>query len=451
MTNIGYLILILIGLPLFLTAYRLLPVRGQKPAIIIGSLFYYLIFSEFKLVGLGFLFVSLLINYAGVALICGFREKKTGLILTWLFSLINIAGLVYSKLFEISIVGISFYTFTVLALLIDAYRNKNLKIKKPIDYFVYMVAFPKLVMGPITRYSELSGELEELDNAHGLSSIKLRHGLKLFISGLGMKVIIADQLGTMWNSICVSGVLGISCPTAWLGALAYSMELYLDFWGYSLIAVGLGKMLGLELPYNFNEPYVSRTVGEFWRRWHITLGTWFRDYIYIPLGGSREGSLKTVLNLLIVWLITGLWHGIDINFVIWGCTLGILIILEKTTPLGKMGETKIAGHIYLIFVMLFSWMIFAHANVLDLWIYLKCMFGIYSEGANPAGGQFIRYIREYWYFLLTALFIISPLGKMLNEKIMKQKWANIIYLLIFWIAIYLLHSTTSNPFMYAAF
>lgn len=449
MTNLSNLILILVGLPAFLIIYRLVPVKWQKSVLIAGSLIYYIVYSDFSILAISFMLISAILNYLLLFPLNRINKPLIKKVYIWAIVLFNVGILCASKITGVTVTGLSFYIFTLIALQIDLYRQYE-EIGF-VDFLTYIYAFPKLAMGPITRYSEQKDKIKLLDKEYGLISKSLRSGIKLFILGLGMKTIIADQLSTMWNSICVSGVLGITTETAWLGALAYSLELYLDFWGYSLMAVGLGKMVGLQIPRNFDAPYTSKTVSEFWRRWHVTLGAWFRDYIYIPLGGSREGKLKTVVNLMIVWAITGLWHGGSINFLLWGGVLGLIVVLEKLTPLGKLSNTKVIGHIYVIVILPITWMIFAHSNLNDMWIYLKVMFGMYSQGASPANGQFVRYMRDYWYLLLMAIFVVSPPAASLYEKIKKHKWGAIVYVLIFWASIYLMYSSTSNPFMYAAF
>jgi len=449
MANISNLILILLGLPAFLLIYRFVPVNWQKIVIIVGSLIYYIVYSDFGILALAFMLCSAFLNFL-FQIPFGKIEKPTlKKIYIWLIVFINVVPLCVVKITSVSITGISFYTFTIIAFQIDLYRKYE-KISL-CNYLTYIYSFPKLAMGPITRFSEIQKNIENLEKEHGLVSKSLRGGIKLFILGLGMKTIVADQLSTLWNSICVSGVMGITVQTAWLGAIAYSLELYLDFWGYSLMAVGMGKMIGFRIPYNFNAPYNSKSISEFWRRWHITLGSFFKDYIYIPLGGSRAGTLRLILNLSIVWLITGLWHGININFLIWGIVLGLLVIIEKTTSLKKISDTKVIGHIYVLFIIPITWMIFAHSNLSDMVVYLKCMFGIYSAGASPASGQFIRYIQDYWYWLLIAIFITTPYAAKAYDYIKRRKWGTIFYIIVFVFSVYLMYSTTSNPFMYAAF
>ena len=221
-------------------------------------------------------------------------------------------------------VGISFYTFKSISYLIDVYRSGHAE-RSFLRFGAYLCCFPQIVSGPIMRY----GEMEQAQQFGVWKAARAEDGLKYITAGLGMKVLLADRLGFLWNDIQTIGFESISTPLAWLGAAAYSMELYFDFAGYSLIAVGIGRMIGLPAIKNFDQPYSSRSVSEFYRRWHMTLGSWFRDYLYIPLGGNRKGTLRTVFNLLLVWAVTGFWHGGGLHFILWGMILGLLVVIEK--------------------------------------------------------------------------------------------------------------------------
>lgn len=445
MENFNFLILILIGLPTYIIVSYLAPIKWQKIILVVGSLLFYIFCSKFSFTAFLFLLVSSYVN-------CMFNKaliKNHKSFLLFIFVVINIAAWIGAKILGVEILGISFWTFTIIGALIDSYKYKtDIELK---DWLIFVFAFPKLMMGPIARYNKLESDIKRLDKYSCIVSSGVEEGLKLFILGLAMKTLIADELGTMWNSICVSGVLGISTATAWLGAFSYTIELYMDFWGYSLIAIGLGKIIGLSIPENFNDPYMAKSVSDFWRRWHITLGTWFRDYVYIPLGGNREGKFGTVTNLLIVWVLTGLWHGLGLNFILWGLVLGIIIIFEKMTPFGKLVEKNWIGHIYLPVVMLFTWMIFAMNDVNDILVYIKCMIGIYSPDAIPANGQAMRYLFEYWPQLLAGIALMVPSLHNIFKKISNKKVTNILLIAIFWICIYVMYTSDSNPFMYAAF
>ena len=247
----------------------------------------------------------------------------------------------------------------------DVYRGDVKADSSIVSLGAYLCMFPQLIAGPIVVYSDICTELK----ARTISIEKLDNGLKTFIIGLGYKVIIANRIGTLWNEVCTIGFESISTPLAWLGAFAYSMQLYFDFCGYSLMAIGLGEMLGFHMPENFKHPYMARSVTDFWRRWHITLGAWFREYVYIPLGGNRKGSFHTICNLLVVWFLTGFWHGAAWNFILWGLFIFVLQIIEKNITLkwltGDHIISKIVSHIYMIFYILISWTIFAISDFTD--------------------------------------------------------------------------------------
>ena len=221
--------------------------------------------------------------------------------------------------------GISFYTFQTMSYTIDVYRGKVTAEQNLIDFGAFVVLFPQLIAGPIVRYTDISRELRE----RKLDPGQINDGVKLFLFGLGSKVLIANNIGSLWTEVEQMGFAGISTPLAWLAILAYAFQIYFDFSGYSLMAIGLGKMLGFEFPKNFDFPYISRSMTEFWRRWHMTLGSWIREYLYFPLGGNRKGKARNILNLLIVWAATGFWHGADWNFIFWGLYFFVLLLIEK--------------------------------------------------------------------------------------------------------------------------
>lgn len=347
--------------------------------------------------------------------------------------------------------GISFYTFQIVSYIIDVYRGTIPVEKSFINLGAYLCMFPQLIAGPIVVYSDIHKELEN----RKLSIVNLDEGLKVFILGLGVKVILANQIGTLWNEVCMIGFESISTPLAWLGAAAYSMQLYFDFWGYSLMAIGLGKMLGFHMPVNFNHPYTARSVTDFWRRWHITLGAWFREYIYIPLGGNRRGRLKTLRNLFIVWFLVGFWHGADWNFILWGLLIFVLQVIEKNLllPLLKKENiiAKVLSHAYMILYILVSWTIFAISDFDQLCIYLARMFPFFGLGNTLNPTDFVKYLTTYAPLLFICLFFCTEYPKRLAEKL-EQKLLNVgISLAIFWYAVYYLSIGLNNPFLYFRF
>lgn len=288
--------------------------------------------------------------------------------------------------------GVSFYLFQSAGYLIDVYRGEEAE-KNLIDYAAFTIAFPQLTMGPILRYREWRGALKE----RTITREDVFSGFELFVVGLCFKVLLADQLAPLWASLERIGYEYLSTPLAWLGAVSYSLQLYFDFSGYSLMAMGLGQMLALPVPRNFDLPYTARSVSEFYRRWHITLGTWFRDYVYIPLGGSRNGNARTVLSLTVVWFFTGLWHGASWNFVLWGVMLLGFILLEKFCIGNFLKEHKVLSHVYLLFVIPQTWVIFRITRLKDVGAYFpacsRCSAHtapsprrMCSSCSHPAGG-----------------------------------------------------------------
>lgn len=430
-----------IFLPVYILALRVVSVKFQKPLLVLGGLLFYTFGQKYLVIGLA---ASVAINFGFQKWILHVKNKTVPLIVSVIF---NAGILCACKILGFLPLGISFYTFQMISLLAD---TKNEKISF-IDFCAMSMYFPKLVMGPLVRYKDYKDDLKRADERRLVTAEGIEEGARLFTAGMFIKVVIADNLATLWNSINVAGAAGITTSVAWLGAITYTIELYMDFFGYSLMAVALGKMFGINLPENFNEPYSSRSVGEFWRRWHITLGAWFRDYIYIPLGGSKKGTFRNILNLLIVWLITGFWHGFGLNFIIWGLMLFVLIVLEKFTPLGKLTKVKGLGNVYLIFVIVISWVIFAINDISSLTDYLKCLFGIRIEGASPAGSQFMRYIRTYWYLLAGGILAMTPLSRIFAKKFGKKWWMVLILAPMFALSVYFIIQGKGGAFMYYIF
>ena len=343
--------------------------------------------------------------------------------------------------------GISFYTFQMVSYQIDCYRGT---IEKPagfVSFAAYVSMFPQLIAGPIVRYTEVADKM--LDRKTGIRNVE--NGLKLFTVGLGLKVLLANQIGTLWHTIMSAGAGNLHIAVAWLGAAAYSFQIYFDFWGYSVMAMGLGKMLGFRIPRNFDTPYASRSVSEFWRRWHITLGRWFREYVYFPLGGSRKGRIRTVCNLLIVWACTGLWHGADWNFLLWGMLFFVILTVEKNTFGRRLEGTKVLGHIYTLILIPITWVVFAITDMGQLAAYLGNMFGIHGTEVLVGTQQFIRYIKEYWVLLIACIVFITPFPAKLFRKCRDRWFAVVVLLLIFWFSVHEIMVGSNNPFLYFRF
>ncbi len=313
-----------------------------------------------------------------------------------------------------------------------------------IKYAMYVFMFPQLLSGPIVSYDYINEQLDKRKKF--LKNVFI--GFKYFIVGLGFKVLLANRIGGIWNDILMIGIESISTNLAWLGIIGYSLQIYFDFYGYSLMSIGLGKMIGFTLPDNFKTPYLSVSMTEFFRRWHITLGTWFKNYIYIPLGGNRKGKLRTIFNLLVVWLLTGLWHGANYNFILWGLVIFAIIIIEKLWLKEYLDRHKFVGHLYMLFLIPITWAIFAITDLQQLIIMFKKMF-TFSEGLYLL--DYIKYFKIYG--ILIILGIICSTGVV--EKFIIKKQNNIVtislLIIIFCSSIYYLYIGLNNPFLYFSF
>ena len=333
---------LLIFFPIFFTCYYLTPNKYKNYTLLLGSLAFYFIGTINAPYHFVLLIACMLVDFVvGLGISRSKKHKKLLLVVGIVFHLICLctfkyAGFVISELNRLSEsfnftaniilpIGISCYTFQGISYLIDVYRGDIEAEESLLCYCVYISMFEQLIAGPIVTYGQVQYDLHKR-NIWFEDALK---GLGIFIFGLGLKVLLANPLGKLWSQTLAIGFESISTPLAWMGVAAYSFQLYFDFFGYSLMAIGMGKMLGFELPINFNHPYTSLTMTEFWRRWHITLGSWFREYVYIPLGGSRRSVPRVILNLLIVWLLTGIWHGAGYNFMLWGFMLFCILVIEK--------------------------------------------------------------------------------------------------------------------------
>lgn len=443
--------------------YLFIPEKYRNIVLLSGSLLFYAAGEPYYVL---LLILSILINYGAGKLILD-KEKKTAknvLILSliynfgmlFIFKYWDFAAGILNRLsagetipvLSLSLpLGISFYTFQIVSYLFDCYRGKWKEKTDFVSFAAYVTMFPQLVAGPIVKYEEVAERMK----ARKIRAKSVESGLKLFSIGLGLKVLLANQIGTLWNTLMSAGPGNLSAAAAWMGAFAYSFQIYFDFWGYSLMAKGLGKMLGFRIPRNFNNPYTSRSVSEFWRRWHITLGRWFREYLYIPLGGNRKGFFRTVFNLFVVWSLTGLWHGASFNFVLWGLLFFGLIALEKK-GFGKWLESKkIAGHLYVILLIPVTWMVFAITDMRQLLHYLQNMIGIHLSDVIVGSEQVVRYLKEYGVLFIFCILFSTSSPMDLYRKY-KQKWYVIaIIVVIFCLSVYEIMSGSDNPFLYFRF
>ena len=450
-------------LPVFMLLYLFIPEKYRNIVLLSGSLLFYAAGEPYYVL---LLILSILINYGAGKLILD-KEKKTAknvLILSliynfgmlFIFKYWDFAAGILNRLsagetipvLSLSLpLGISFYTFQIVSYLFDCYRGKWKEKTDFVSFAAYVTMFPQLVAGPIVKYEEVAERMK----ARKIRAKSVESGLKLFSIGLGLKVLLANQIGTLWNTLMSAGPGNLSAAAAWMGAFAYSFQIYFDFWGYSLMAKGLGKMLGFRIPRNFNDPYTSRSVSEFWRRWHITLGRWFREYLYIPLGGNRKGFFRTMFNLFVVWSLTGLWHGARFNFVLWGLIFFGLIALEKK-GFGKWLESKkIAGHLYVILLIPVTWMVFAITDMRQLLHYLQNMIGIHLSDVIVGSEQVVRYLKEYGVLFIFCILFSTSCPMDLYRKY-KQKWYVIaIIVVIFCLSVYEIMSGSDNPFLYFRF
>lgn len=366
---------------------------------------------------------------------------------------LDVAALVIFKCLAIFVnnallpIGISFYVFKMISYQVDLVRGDVWN--KP-DFqrtALYFTMFPQVVSGPIMRYNE-----GEFDREKSSSLEQFEDGLKYFAAGLGMKVLLADRLAILWRDIQMIGFQSISTPLAWLGALGYSLQLYFDFWGYSLMASGIMVMLGYEFIENFHHPYAAKSISEFYRRWHMTLGSWFRDYVYIPLGGSRCRKGRLVCNLAVVWLLTGVWHGNGVNYLIWGAALGLFIILEKICYGRFLKKLPVLGNLYVLLLIPLTWVVFAITDLKQLGIYFGRLFPFIGGAGQAVNSQdIVRYTQNYSVYLIAGILLCIPAVFRFFEKHKKNPIVVFALVVIFWASVYFLSSSAGNPFMYLNF
>lgn len=343
--------------------------------------------------------------------------------------------------------GISFYTFQIASYVVDIYRGKMKYTGSLLEFASYVSMFPQLIAGPIVQYPEVSKELRK----RNVKLLDIERGLEIFCLGLGSKVLLANKIYTLWNQVQGIGFANLSTPMAWLGAFAYSFHIYFDFWGYSLMAIGLGRMMGFQIPQNFDSPYMVKSATEFWRKWHMTLGRFFREYVYIPLGGNRRGKVRMIWNTFIVWALTGLWHGADWNFIVWGLTFFVLLMLEKFIYGKYLERSKLIGHIYIWVLIPVTWVIFAVTDFPQLLIYLKQLVGIHTGEVLVGSGQLSRYLEQYAGLLLACALFSTRLPKKIYYRIRGGLVIVVFVVAVFWFSVYELANGANNPFLYFRF
>lgn len=374
---------------------------------------------------------------------CWLSASKRKWVLT-ISLLVLAAALVFFKVYKAGTmlpVGMSFYLFQMAAYLVDCFRGTYKADRNLLSYGSKMVMFPKLLSGPIIVASEL-----ESQQGYVYSSGMIRAGFQKLIVGLALKVLLASRLGSVMPQTVVMGFESISVPYAWLALICFALQLYFDFFGYSLMAVGLGQMFGFFLPDNFNHPYASKSVSEFYRRWHMTLGLWFRKYIYIPLGGNRKGAFLTLLNLAVVWLLTGLWHGVGGNYLIWAGILLFFIINERLWLRKLLDKCGFLAHIYTLFAILISWIPFAIGDFDSMLIFAGRLFGTAGQTVSPL--DFTYDLKAMGHALVVGILLAMPWPEKLWLRIRKSWVADVIIFVIFWFVVHEICTAEQSPFLY---
>lgn len=446
-------------LPIALILYYITPQKYKNLILNLLSLVFYS-WGEGKYFLI--MIASIIIDYTAGRLIYRYKNEIKKKTIVLCISLVFNLGLLFffkyfnffidniNNIFNLAIkgvkitlpLGISFYTFQTMSYSIDVYRGKIVPEKNIINFAAFVTLFPQLIAGPIVKYTDINKEISR----RVITKDNVEVGIEKFILGLGRKVLIANNIGMLWTEVEGIGFENISTPLAWLGIISFGLQIYFDFSGYSLMAIGLGKMLGFNFPENFNYPYISRSISEFWRRWHITLGSWFKEYVYIPLGGNRKGKVRVTFNLFIVWALTGLWHGASYNFLLWGLFFFLLISIEKLGLINFLNKHRVFSHIYTIVLLLIGWTLFAITDFNGICEYLSKLF-LYSNGE-----EWIYYLRNYGVSLIIAIIFSLPLVSMFYKKIDNFKWIKTIILMgIFIISVAYLVDATYNPFLYFRF
>lgn len=460
------IVFLYIFLPILLLIYFIVPKKYKNAIMILASLLFFA-WGEIR-----YIFIMLLL--AVMDFWCGNKintykdSKSKRRFYLWLDILVNLAILFFFKYADFIIaninqitglsipllhiplpIGVSFNTFQSLSYIIDVYRGTVPCEKSFYNYLTYTTLFPQIIAGPIVRYETVDEEL--VDKKISIDNFSL--GMKRFIIGLGKKVLIANQVGALWHVIETANYVELSPLLCWTSLLAFALQIYFDFSGYSDMAIGLAQIFGMQFDENFRYPYVAKSITDFWRRWHITLSSWFKDYIYIPLGGNKKGLAKQIRNILIVWFLTGAWHGASWNFILWGVYFGVILILEKLFLLKWLQKLpSIFQHLYAIFLILLSWVIFAFEDISQVGIFLQNMFSF-----MPNTAEAYYYLHNYFIILVIGILCALPCWKIWKDKMDKKQssWWNILttcgYLAIFLLATASLVSDSFNPFLYFRF
>ena len=460
------LVFLFLFLPIVLALYYLTPKRFRNVTLFAVDLVFYALGEPVFVI---LMMVSIIINYIAGILLGKFRERKA--LSKWiliadvavnlgLLGFFKYAGFIGETLnvvlpflnlpvIEVALpIGISFYTFQTMSYTIDVYRNTVKVQKNFIAFGTYVSLFPQLIAGPIVRYEDVASQM--MDRHENLE--QFTKGVKLFLVGLAKKILIANEMGCLWdtirNSAGESGALG-----AWVGIIAYTFQIYFDFSGYSDMAIGLGRMFGFEFIKNFDYPYISKSITEFWRRWHISLGTWFREYVYIPLGGNRKGLGRQIINLGVVWFLTGLWHGASWNFILWGLYFGVILVFEKMFLLKVLKKAPaVVSHIYSLLLIVLGWVLFYFEDMGKLGEFAARLFG--ADGFAMSGFVAVTVV-SYLPLLIAAAVASTPLAAFLYKKIKSKPVLYVIdnsaCILSLLLCTSKLVSSAYNPFLYFKF
>ena len=455
-------------LALTLLVYYVVPRKGRNVVLLVSSLFFYY-WGEREYVTI--MFLSTAIDYTHGMLVerCKKKGNDKGARMAVATSIIfNLAlllffkywdflagslqamGLTFMPVLNIHLpIGISFYTFQTMSYTIDVYRGDTRAQRNIINFGTFVTLFPQLIAGPIIKYKDLGDQINERTT----STEKFASGVQIFMVGMAKKVLVANNVGMLWEAYKAMSAGELTVLGAWLGVIAFTFQIYFDFSGYSDMAIGLGRMLGFEFLPNFNYPYISKSITEFWRRWHISLSTWFREYLYIPLGGNRCSKPRWMFNLLVVWAATGIWHGASWNYLIWGLYFFVLLMLEKFFLLKVLSKAPaLVGHIYTLFFVVVSWAIFAIEDFAQLSSYLKVMFGL--GGVPLMDAKLGYYVTSYLPILLVAAVASTPLGAKLYRKL-KTPAAEVVCTVLVLAGLVVctayLVDGTYNPFLYFRF
>lgn len=454
-------------LPCVMILYFVSIKRMRNTILLLASLFFYgwgepkyLVFMLVSIIQ-GYLFGILIEKYHGT------RRAKIFLAVSVMFSLLLLGYCKYADFFIMNFnlatglsipllkialpIGISFYTFQVLSYVVDVYRKDVSAQKNFINLAAYIAMFPQLIAGPIVRYSDIEEQLRE--RRHSIENIAL--GIRRFIIGLSKKILIANVLGELVAVFKASNEQSVLF--VWLYATAYMLHIYFDFSGYSDMAIGLGRIFGFHFPENFRYPYISSSITEFWRRWHISLGSWFRDYLYIPLGGNRAGRIKWLRNIFIVWMATGLWHGAAWNFVLWGVIFAVLLMAEKLWLLPLLEKSKVFSHIYVLFFVIISFVIFDASSLSEAFSCIMAMFGV--KGLPFQTFEAVYYLKSYAVIFILAMFGATPLLSQIASSVSKIKYGKfilsiaepVVLTILLAVCTAFLIDGSFNPFLYFRF